>query len=145
MTNTRFLVTLQARADLEAVRARAVASARASGQTGRQALVQQRTAVVDALVETARATQGPVKALLDARVAAGDATAYTPFYIVNGLAVEGNLATLIALARREDVLSIAANHRLVRFTQPDLDAAPDTSTGAAGQQYRRAGPGQLEH
>jgi uncharacterized repeat protein (TIGR01451 family) len=133
---TRFLVTLRAQADLEKVQARA----RATGQTGRQALVQQRTMVVDALIETARATQGPVKALLDARVASGDATAYFPYYIVNGLAVEGNLATVIALARREDVLHITANYRLVQFKQQGANAprslpsaaAPGSDTGAPG-------------
>ena len=68
LAQTRFLVTLKAQADLERARARTFATRRPT----------QRTAVVDALVETAQATQGPVKALLDAHVASGDATAYLP-------------------------------------------------------------------
>ncbi len=102
---TRFLVYLKAQADLEMVRARPYTT-----------LAQRRTAAVDALLATAQATQGPVKTLLEAHVASGDATAYFPYYIVNGLAVEGNLATVIALAKREDVQRIAANYRLVQFT-----------------------------
>jgi uncharacterized repeat protein (TIGR01451 family) len=123
---TRFLVYLKAQADLEAIQARPLAT-----------LAQQRTAVVDALVTTARATQGPVKTLLDAQVASGDTAAYFPYYIVNGLAVEGNLATVIALARREDVQHIAANYRLVQFEGSDPgDAYPLPSAfapnGASG-------------
>ena len=119
---TRFLVTLRAQADLEQVQARTFAT-----------LAQRRTAVVDALVETARTTQGPVKALLDAHMGAGHATAYFPYYIVNGLAVQGDLATVIALARREDVLYIAANYRLVQLKQPDAyTSTPEDVAGAVG-------------
>lgn len=107
LDKTRFLVYLKAQADLKAATARPFAT-----------LTQQRTAVADALINTAQATQGPVKSLLDTRVTAGDVAAYQPFYIFNGFAVEGNWDTVVELAKRDDVERIAANYPLIKYDQP---------------------------
>jgi len=102
LDRTRFLVYLEAQADLQGV-----ARQRFATKTAR------RTAVLNELVSTARATQGPVKALLETRMAMSEVAAYQPFHIFNGFAVEGNLDTIIELARRDDVARIVANYPLV--------------------------------
>ncbi len=79
LDKTRFLVFLKAQADLKAATARPFATQ-----------AQRRTAVADALISAAQATQGPVKTLLDARMTSGNVASYQPFYIFNGFAVEGN-------------------------------------------------------
>ena len=99
---TRFLVYLKSKADLETI-----ARQRFATQT------EQRTTVFDALVRTARSTQGPIQAILNARVGQGDVSSYQPFYVFNGFAVEGNLDTIAELAQREDVERIVANYPLV--------------------------------
>ncbi|MGD9099890.1 MAG: S8 family serine peptidase, partial [Anaerolineae bacterium] len=99
---TRFLVHLKVQADLQPLGQRTFSS-----RTAR------RNAVLNALLSTAQATQGPVKALLETKMSRGDVASYQPFYVFNGLAVEGNLSTLIALAQRDDVERIVANYPLV--------------------------------
>jgi len=116
LEKTRFLVYLKARANLETITRRSFATRAA-----------QRTAVFDVLVGTAQATQGPVKALLDARMSRSDVSSYQPFYIFNGFAVEGNLDTIIELARRDDVERIVANYPLVPLWKSGEAAASPTS------------------
>lgn len=99
---TRFLVHLKAKADLTAIARQRFATK-----------LEQRRAVFNALANTAQATQGPVKAFLSGRMSRGDVAAFQPFYIFNGFAVEGDLDTVIELARREDVERIVANYPLV--------------------------------
>ncbi len=106
LDKTRFLVYLKAQADLKTVTAQPFAT-----------LAQRRTAVADALINTAQATQGPVKSLLDMHVTAGAVAAYQPFYIFNGFAVEGNWDTVVELAKRDDVERIAANYPLIKYDQ----------------------------
>lgn len=109
---TRFLVYLKARTDLKAATARPFAT-----------LAQQRSAVANALINTAQATQGPVKSLLDTRVTAGSVASYQSFYIFNGFAVEGNWDTVVELAQRDDVERIAANYPLIKYDQPTKSSA----------------------
>jgi uncharacterized repeat protein (TIGR01451 family) len=99
LTKTRFLVYLQAEADLQAIAQKRFAT-----------MTEQRTAVFSALVDVAQATQPPLARLLDSQMALGSVAAYQPFYIFNGFAVEGDLDTLVKLARRDDVARIVANH-----------------------------------
>ncbi len=102
LEKTRFLVYLQAQADLMAIAQRRFASR-----------LERRAAVFNALAQTAQDTQGPVNALLSARMRRGGVAAFQPFFVFNGFAVEGDLDTVIELARREDVARIVANYPLV--------------------------------
>ncbi len=118
---TRFIVYLKDQTDLKAVTARPFATT-----------VAQRNAVVDALIATAQQEQAPVKALLAARQTTGDVAGYYPYYIFNGLAVEGDLDTVIELAKRDDVARIAANYPLVKFETPQFTAAPAPAQALGG-------------
>ncbi len=116
---TRFIVYLKAKADLKAVTAQRFAT-----------LTQQRSAVADALINTAQTTQGPVKSLLDTSMTSGHVASYQSFYIFNGFAVEGNWDTVVELAKRDDVERISANYPLVKFDQPTKpSAAPASDLG----------------
>lgn len=109
---TRFLVYLKAQTDLKAVAAQPFAT-----------LTQQRSAVADALIQTAQVTQGPVKSVLDMSASTGSVASYQPFYIFNGFAVEGNWDTVVELAKRDDVERIAANYPLIKYDQPTKSSA----------------------
>ena len=115
LDQTRFLVHLTAQADLELIAQQRLGS-----------MLAQRTAMFDALVSTAQATQEPVKTLLDARMAQGDVASFQPFYIFNGFAVEGDLDTLTALAQRDDVERIVANYPLIFMSGNGSGAAAPT-------------------
>jgi uncharacterized repeat protein (TIGR01451 family) len=117
LEQTRFLVHLKAQANLERVTQQRFSSK-----------VAQRRAVFDALVNTAQATQGPIKTLLNTRMAQGDVASFQPFYIFNGLAVEGDLDTIIALAQRDDVERIVANYPLVFLSGHGDGVAAPTRT-----------------
>jgi uncharacterized repeat protein (TIGR01451 family) len=106
---TRFIVYLEAQADLRAIERRPFATT-----------VQRRTAVVNELIATAQATQGPVHALLHGRQASGSVAGYFPYYVFNGFAVEGDLDTVIELALRDDVNRIAGNYPLVKYDRASL-------------------------
>ncbi|MFZ6030011.1 MAG: S8 family serine peptidase [Chloroflexota bacterium] len=110
---TLFLVFLKAKTNLEAVTRRNFAN-----------ITAQRAAVTDALIATAQRTQAPIRALLDAQRSSGHVGGYSPFYIVNALAVEADLHTVIALARRDDVERIVANYPLVSLDAPNAQARP---------------------
>ncbi|MBN1979167.1 MAG: S8 family serine peptidase, partial [Anaerolineae bacterium] len=79
--------------------------------------------VYDRLRETARRTQAPLRAELDA---AG--VTYRSFYIVNAVAAKGDRALVERLAARPDVARIAANpsvrQDLPESTPGELDSAP---------------------
>lgn len=120
LNKTRFLVYLKPKADLEAIRQQRFVTR-----------VEQRSAVFDALVSTAQATQGPVKSLLNARMSAGDVASYQSFYIFNGFAVEGDLETIIELAQRDDVERIVANYPLVPLWESG-EAAASPANGLGG-------------
>jgi uncharacterized repeat protein (TIGR01451 family) len=79
--------------------------------------------VYDRLRETARRTQAPLRAELEAR-----GVTYRAFYIVNAIATRGDRALVKRLAARPDVARIAANphvHQALPESTPDkLDGAP---------------------
>jgi subtilisin family serine protease len=112
LDKTRFLVHLTTKANLQPITWQTFATREA-----------RRTAVLNALVHTAQATQGPVRALLDARISQGKVTFYQSFYIFNGFAVEGDLDTLIKLAQRDDVERIVGNYPLLPLWKSEKAAA----------------------
>ena len=76
-------------------------------------------AVYQSLTDTARRTQPPLVAYLTAQQQAGAVAAYEPFWVFNGLAVEGDLKTLLALAARPDVARLKADDVLVALAQDE--------------------------
>ena len=119
-STTRFLVYLKPQVDLGAFAQRDFATK-----------ADRRAAVFDALVATARASQKPVEMTLRARTSRGSVTAYQPFYIFNGFAVEGDLSTVAALARRDDVDRIVANYALVLPEDDEENPASAIDAGIA--------------
>jgi uncharacterized repeat protein (TIGR01451 family) len=110
-----YIVYLQATADLRT-------ASRVTVKTGR------RQAVVAALQETAQRTQAPLIAYLERQKAAGKITTYQSFWIFNGLAVTGDLETLLALAARPEVAKIRADHWR-QWVEPRLaKTLPDEAT-----------------
>ncbi|MGD2105271.1 MAG: S8 family serine peptidase, partial [Anaerolineae bacterium] len=69
-----------------------------------------RQAVVSSLQAVAERSQRDIRAYLDAQQASGRVEEYLPFWVFNGLAVTGDLETLLALAARPEVERIRANH-----------------------------------
>ena len=127
---TRFIVYLQESADISGLDERIYAS-----QSDR------RSALVESLRATAARSQSAVRQLLSERSeASGGATpavsGFQPFFIVNAIAVEGDLSTLVELTRRGDVRQIVANYPLVP-TLPVPEAAPEEGQAAADEE--RAG------
>ncbi len=116
LTQTRFLVYLAAQANLEKTRTQHYPT-----------LAAQRTAVVNALLATAQSTQAPIRRLLERRKSVGEVTDYQSFYIFNGMAVEGDLNTIIELAQRQDVNRIVANYPLISAAPgaADKNLTPD--------------------
>jgi uncharacterized repeat protein (TIGR01451 family) len=93
----------------------------------------QRQAIFASLVESAQAAQAAVKSTLDSAMATNDVIGYQSFYIINALAVEGNLQTLIQLAQRDDIERIAANYPLVPADELSAQAtAANPAIDAAG-------------
>ncbi len=70
-----------------------------------------RQTVVSALQATAQRTQADIVAYLDQQKSASKVTDYTSYWVFNGLAVTGDLETLLTLAARPEVERIRANHR----------------------------------
>ncbi len=64
---------------------------------------QRRQAVVDALRRTAGESQAGMSTYLEAQRASGAVTAFTSYWIFNGLAVTSDLETLLAVAARPEV------------------------------------------
>ncbi|HMN28691.1 MAG TPA: hypothetical protein PKE45_11130, partial [Caldilineaceae bacterium] len=102
LERTRFLVFLREQPDLTALSDQVFASQ-----------VARRAELLTLLTSETAAAQAAVKAALDADLAAKHVSAYQPFYIVNTLAVEGDLASLVSLAQRPDVARIVANYPLM--------------------------------
>jgi len=118
LRRTRYLAYLAQQADLQA----ATASAATRAQAGQ--------AVYQSLIDATRRTHPPLVAYLAAQQQAGGVAAYEPFWVFNGLAVEGDLKTLLALAARPDVARIVAVRRvrLVRDTRQTFSSAGDSSS-----------------
>ncbi|MEZ4709684.1 MAG: S8 family serine peptidase [Caldilineaceae bacterium] len=134
LQKTRFLVYLRQTANLKTtLNERVFVSA-----------IQQRAAVFSTLVATAQQSQMGVRAALNAKQQAGDVIGYQSFHIVNAIAVEGGLATLVDLARRYDVERIVANYPVVPlWAEPPT---PAQSAGAAPQDQvaSAAAPGDFD-
>lgn len=109
-----FLVYLKATTDLSAT----VASVSPGvGNQGQPDPLTRRTAIVNALQATARNTQNGVLQTLRAPASTGNLNAQaagdiTPLWIVNAVAARGSLATVLALAAREDVEIIRLDKEL---------------------------------
>ena len=119
---TRFIVHLQAVADLAAVDERIYAS-----QADR------RSALVETLRSTARHNQAGVLGILAARSVSRQGTApgvagYQPFFIVNAIGVEADLATIIELVQQNEVSKIVANYPLYPVVQEPKEPAADPMT-----------------
>ena len=70
-----------------------------------------RQAVVSSLQAVAERSQWGIRAYLDGQQASGHVEAYISFWVFNGLAVTGDLETLLTLAARPEVEKIRANHK----------------------------------
>jgi len=93
-----------------------------------------RQTVVSALQTTAQRTQADIVAYLERQKSASKVEDYTSYWIFNGLAVTGDLETLLALAARPEVERIRANHRreLPRPPYARTSAVPPNSVGQVG-------------
>jgi len=127
---TRFLVYLNTAADLSALDERVYAS-----QADR------RSALVETLRSTAQSSQSNLLRLLAQRSgkrADGltPVVGYQPFFIVNAIGVEADLATITELAQRTDVGRIIANYPLVPVAQqPAQPGGASQIETAAGDSY----------
>lgn len=117
---TRFLVYLRHQPDLAALDQQVFASH-----------AQRRAALLDMLAADAQAAQAGVRTALDAADEQAVA-AYQPFFIVNVLAVEGDLATVMLLAQRADVARIVANYPLT-LLQADSNPPPNPHEAQAAR------------
>ena len=86
----RYIIHLTSKADL-------------SRLSGLADMKHRRQAVVDALRRTAGESQAGLSTYLEAQRASGAATAFTSYWIFNGLAVTSDLETLLAVAARPEV------------------------------------------
>jgi uncharacterized repeat protein (TIGR01451 family) len=102
LQRTRFVVYLHQQPTLADLEARVYASA-----------AERRAALFEDLIAETQTAQAAVKQVVEEHLAGGGVSAYQPFYVVNALAVDGDLSTLIALAQRADVARIVANYPLV--------------------------------
>lgn len=87
---------------------------------------ERRALLVERLQDTARRSQSGVLAYLEGQQHAGEVARYRSFWVFNGLAVEGNLATALALAQRPEVEAIRPN----RTHHLSLPKAPATAASA---------------
>ncbi len=116
---TRFLVYLQEQPDLTQLHEMVFASQAAA-----------RTALLQSLQATAAAQQAPLRGLLEQRTLADQVSGYQPFFIVNAIAVEGDLATVIELAQRSDVARLVANYALVSVAPEESPANSEPTADA---------------
>ena len=107
LARTRFIVYLTVQADLDALSQRVFASAE-----------DRRMAVLDVLMTTAATAQAPLRNLLERDFDQAAVESYQGFHVVNAMAVDGDFASVIALARRSDVARIVANYPLVPLWTP---------------------------
>ncbi|MBC8249154.1 MAG: protease inhibitor I9 family protein, partial [Anaerolineales bacterium] len=111
-----YLVYLKEQADLEPAQLMATGLAR-------------RQTVVSALQATAQRTQADIVGYLEQQKSVGKVAGYTSYWVFNGLAVTGDLETLLALAARPEVEKIRANHKRELPRPPSV---PPNSGGEVG-------------
>lgn len=116
LAQTRFLVYLPDQADFTALQTMVFASQ-----------VQQRNAVFSLLTAHAQQEQAALRGWLAARVGTETVAGYQPFTIVNAIAVDGSLESIIALAQRPDVARLVANYPLF----PEWQSTPIADPTAA--------------
>ncbi|RLT36377.1 MAG: hypothetical protein DWI57_14970, partial [Chloroflexi bacterium] len=138
-TQTRFIVYLQESADISSLDDRVYAS-----QADRRA------ALVDTLRASAASSQAGLLEMLSAasrgrESGAAPVTSFQPFFIINAVAAEADLSTIIALAQRDDVARIVANYSLYPIVQEVASpvAAPGSATLESGSD-QSADPAQTE-
>ncbi|HMR63562.1 MAG TPA: S8 family serine peptidase [Anaerolineae bacterium] len=113
--SAQFIVYLKEQTDVVATAAGAVTR---FGLQGEPAELTRRRAVIEALQQTAQRTQGGVIQTLQTPSSGGvsgqslTAGEITPLWIVNAVAAEGPLDTVLALAGRADVAVVRLNKRL---------------------------------
>ncbi|MCB0063078.1 MAG: S8 family serine peptidase [Caldilineaceae bacterium] len=112
LEKTRFFVYLHDQPDLSQLQQLVFASQ-----------ADQRTALLQLLRTTAETQQAPLRALLDQRLQAAAVGGYQPFYIVNAIALEGDLEMVVELAQRADVARLVANYPLLTVAPPATTAA----------------------
>jgi uncharacterized repeat protein (TIGR01451 family) len=128
--HTRFLVYLNTAADLSALDEQIYAS-----QADR------RSALVETLRSTAQSSQSDLLRLLAQRSGkradgSTPVVSYQPFFIVNAIGIEADLATITELARRTDVGRIVANYPLIPVAQqPAQSGEASQIETAAGDSY----------
>jgi hypothetical protein len=119
LAQTRFLLYLQKQADFSAVQTMVFASA-----------AERRNAVVELLRGQAQEQQAALRGWLDGRLGTTAVAGYQPFTIVNAIAVEGDLTTIITLAQRADVARLVANYPLVSLWQEPVTPGTETVQAA---------------
>ena len=127
----RFIVEIRAQADLANL-------AIASGAGTQNQRAARGAAVVDALRQTATASQAPLLADLAAGLSAGRVRSYESLWVVNAVAVEADRDTLLAMAARPEVRFV----RLDRWRQwvtdlPATDAEAGVAAGDVGWNIAR--------
>lgn len=116
LAQTRFLIYLHNQADLSALRTMVFASQ-----------AQQRNAVFALLTAHATQEQAALRDWLGQRLGRAMVADYQPFTIVNAIAVDGTLESIIELAQRADVARLVANYPLVTAWQaPAAFSSPHT-------------------
>lgn len=113
LARTRFLVYLQKQADFSALQSMVFASQ-----------VQQRNAVFSLLTAHAQQEQAALRGWLESRLDTETVAGYQPFTIVNAIAVDGSLESIIALAQRTDVARLVANYPLIQQWQATTPGEP---------------------
>ncbi len=86
---------------------------------------ERRRAIVEALQQTAEASQRGLLASLERARLAGDVASYRPFWVTNAVAVRSSASVLTAVAARPEVDRVIADHevRLVPAVDGDEDDA----------------------
>ncbi len=138
-TQTRFIVYLPESADISSLDDRIYAS-----QADR------RSVLVDTLRASAASSQAGLLEMLSAASrgregGAAPVTSFQPFFIINAVAAEADLSTIIALAQRDDVTRIVANYPLYPLVQ-EVES-PVTASGRAALESgtdQSADPAQTE-
>lgn len=116
LAQTRFLIYLHNQADVSALRTMVFASQ-----------AQQRNAVFTLLTQHAAQEQAALRGWLGSRLDTAAVADYQPFTIVNAIAVDGSLESIMELAQRTDVARLVANYPLVNAWQAPAPLAPSTA------------------
>ena len=81
----------------------------------------QRTAVVQTLQQTAATSQASFRQQLDTWQASGEITAYHPFWIINAILVTSTAKLVDQIAARPDVATVILDEQQRYFDPPDTN------------------------